>query len=246
MRFVKVSLLVVSVMLAAQLAMADSIQAFNTRPVTVNGPAPGEVSLQDLLNQIYGCTGCVNAQTDQQSAGMWGLPGTSVMSPVLQFEYAGNASSNVFGIWYTSDSSITPTMVPIFFGGATGQTMTFATIYWDAAGMHIFSPDASVNTGVFTGIPQSSFGFYLEGPGGTFYTVDQLNNGNPQAIAYNYGSLDRWTFAFEDKPYANTDHDYNDMVVSVESIAPVPEPASLCLLGSGLLGLGKIIRRKRS
>ncbi len=40
------------------------------------------------------------------------------------------------------------------------------------------------------------------------------------------------------------DRDYNDMVVVANDVAPVPEPGTLLLLGSGLVGLAFLKRRK--
>ena len=65
-------LLIVTLLIFSSAAMADAIDPVNSRPVVVGPPAGGEVSLQSILNGIFG-VGVVNAATDQQTAGMWGV-----------------------------------------------------------------------------------------------------------------------------------------------------------------------------
>ncbi|MGH9410985.1 MAG: hypothetical protein ACRD1V_16195, partial [Vicinamibacterales bacterium] len=105
--------------LCAAPALASPINPINSNP-PVNpaiGDGPG---MQSMLDSIYGCTGCVNALTGQSSAGEWQLQGSTgkTFDADLQFEFAGNASSNAFGIWSGTDTGDVTTAV-IFPGPLT-------------------------------------------------------------------------------------------------------------------------------
>ena len=52
-----------------------------------------------------------------------------------------------------------------------------------------------------------------------------------------------YLLAWEDL-YAPGDADYNDLGILVESVQPIPEPATMFLFGTGLLGLAALGRRK--
>ncbi|MHC5060793.1 MAG: PEP-CTERM sorting domain-containing protein [Planctomycetota bacterium] len=52
-----------------------------------------------------------------------------------------------------------------------------------------------------------------------------------------------WLLFWEDLPYPGWDQDYQDFVVEIRAAAPVPEPATLCLVGLG--GLALLGKRKK-
>jgi hypothetical protein len=225
-----------------------TVMATNVRPVTVNSPPLGEQSLQQILDSIYGCTGCVSAANDQSTAAYWQLIGVppQVAAPIIKAVNA--AAGNAIGIYtdpatpvliFTATSHVNSAASITFFNGNQIQIMDTTLLGGGCVA-------DGINCGIFTGINQSDFGFVLEtnnAGGHTYFTDDSLNPGPDQAraLAYQYGPADRWALAFED----GTDFDYNDKVMSIESITAIPEPASVVLFGTLLVLCGSGLRRRR-
>lgn len=237
--------------ISSLVALAAPITATNTRPVGVNGPPPGENSLQSYLDHVYGCTDCVDAKTAQQTAALWMEPGLppQQIAPIIVAHDAANGDP--FGIFSGTDTT-TATLVDIFLSGAPGgSSAPSASLRFNANGTITISDTTGgstcaadfVNCGTFSGINQGSFGFFINSNGTNLFTSDSANPalGGSQAHALAYvGAGDKWTLAFED----GTDFDYNDRIVSIESIVPVPEPASVVLFGSLLILFATGLRRR--
>lgn len=231
-------------------------------PINLSG-SNGEQTLQEILDSltvgpVQGVShyNCITDQVVHDE--IWTSAASGGGVATFAIELAGNANTNSFGIYDLASTA----SLEIFSGPQTGGDQANLTFFDNG---RITVSNSTIGLYDEATFLSDNFGFYIEtANNGKFYSqvsknsddadhvvVFQGNNIDELQIApYKAGicGFNEYIFAWEDLPINGADGDYNDMIVLVESIRPVPEPATLSFLGIGLLSLFSrgLIRRKRT
>jgi len=218
--------------------------------------------LQDLFDAQTVSGPGIDVVADQTGYEWFTNTATANTTGSFMFEIAGFEDHNTFGIYNKAGD-----MIDLFTGGNDEGDSTFLTFLETGDVYRHTVPFAPGPSGppvwdTFANFG-NEFGFYLTNKKGeTFYSEKSKNGGDEQAVVYRGDDAtmmklpgkspglfthNEFIIAFEDLLLANSDADYNDLVVMMESIEPADVPEPSMLLGLGVLGVSFwSVRRRRS
>lgn len=134
-------------------------------------------------------------------------------------DYVGmlDQTTSTFSGWYFNNQTTAPgTMVD--FGTVTAGDILVFELWDTTSGLH-FASDPSLS---------------YDGINHAYATSFAGGNGLPAGIFV----------GMEDLPIGSSDLDYNDDQFVFQNVSSVPEPSTLAMLGSGIVGVASILRRK--
>jgi len=210
----------VSVVLAAAsiLIVASPAGAFNLRAPQVPfnfGP------LQNYLNLVDPGINVANQQVDAQ---VWSVSVTGNTDFTLMLK-TGLGAGDAFGL-YNGPAPVGP--VPPLYQIFPPMAVPgwYATLHFGGGNLTVALFDQNaifMGQAFYFGVNPNNFGFYIQGPGGLWFSQDFRNGGGqPQMLTYNSPWLagDFW-LCFEELPY-NPQSTFDGVVVNVQSIRPTP------------------------
>jgi hypothetical protein len=212
------------VLVAALATVASAAPPYPVRDPQV--PLNGE----HLQKYFDGIGESINVYTDQLNAQTY-IPSVSGNSAItLMIELGKDPAGTSLGVY--DPLQATPELYEVFPGSAAA--------HWSAMVSFLMSGDIVVNlfnasgvlqsNTVYPGVGLTNVGFYLQGPGGTFYSEDARNGGGAaQALMYagtGRNGGDFWVCWEDLVNGGGSDIDFDDAVLLIQSLQPVPATAA--------------------
>ncbi len=222
----------------------------------------GEPSLQASFDNLFGAASapsatadCLNDGTGVGRDGAWTTQGAA--SATILLEIAGFANRNRFGIYDINNPSNRLEVFDGLDGSGDSARLSFVL---GPGGYTVSVTQGALTTTAAAPFLSDAFGFYLATPeNNVFFSQSNLNAGGADRMYAYRGAGQSFVggpavtlgtvfgvndaiLAYED--LLRGDDDYQDFVVLVRGVAPIPLPAAALLFLSALAGYGAFARRR--
>jgi hypothetical protein len=175
-----------------------------------------------LQGYFNGVGESINVLTDQVNAQVFHSSVSGNATFTLMIELTASAAANNIGIYNAGLGA--PPLNLLFPGAAAAGWFVTAHFSGGNVVVTLFDQNSIIQgQNIYAGVPGNNFGFYIQGPGGTFYSQDARNPGGlAQVLTYlgtgqNFGD---WWECFEDSGVGASDRDFDDAVLLLQSVAP--------------------------